>query len=66
MGTRAGQVPGEYPDFDDVQLDVRIEDWISSLGDEIQNRLGIEGGKHTTPSSNSAAASAVLHLCCVA
>ena len=32
---------------DDVQLGVRIEDWISSLGEEIQNRLGIMGGMHT-------------------
>ena len=47
---------------DDVQLEVRIEDWISSLGDEIQNRLGIKGGMHAVPPFQSAAA-AVSQIC---
>ncbi len=41
-----------------VQLEVRIEDWISSLGEEIQNRLGIAGGMHTASSCFNAAAAA--------
>ena len=43
---------------DAVQLEVRIEDWLSSLGEEIQNRLGIAGGMHTASSCFSAAAAA--------
>lgn len=50
-----------------VQLEVRIEDWISSLGEEIQNRLGIAGGMHTASSCfNAAAAAADLYVRCAA
>ena len=55
---------------DAVQLEVRIEDWISSLGEEIQNRLGIAGGMHTASSCFSAAAAAAaaadLYVRCAA
>ena len=51
--------------FVGVQLEVRIEDWISSLGEEIQNRLGIAGGMHTASSSfNAAAVAADLYVRC--
>ena len=54
---------------DAVQLEVRIEDWISSLGEEIQNRLGIAGGMHTASSCFNAAAAAAaadLYVRCAA
>lgn len=43
-----------------MQKEVRIEDWIDDLGEEIQSRLGITGGDQA---SHSTSYSAVMCLC---
>ena len=38
-----------------VQREVRIEDWIDDLGEEIQSRLGITGGDQASHSTSYSA-----------